>query len=115
MKINNLTKNVAIASNVILADNFFSRLIGLLNKSSLDSNDGLILRPCNAIHTWFMKFPIDIVFIDKNNKIIFLIENMLPGRRSPIIRPAKEVIEFKAGRIKQSGSEIGDQLEIKED
>ena len=69
LKILNLTRNAILAEKAIIADSFFRRLQGLLGQDSLASGAGLILKPCDSIHTFFMRFPIDAAFVDKNNRV----------------------------------------------
>jgi len=73
---------------------------------------GLIIVPCNSIHMFFMRFPLDIIFIDKSDTVVFLIENIKPWRFSRIVRKAHSVIELPAGIIHESRTEIGDILKI---
>ncbi len=70
VKIINKTKNTILAEEAYIADTVFSRVKGLLGKQSLDEGSALIIKPCNSIHTFFMRFPIDVFFVDRNNKIV---------------------------------------------
>ena len=115
MVIYNKTKEILIADQVKVANSFLTRLVGLLNKSSLSSSEALIIRPCKAIHTWLMKFSIDVLFLDENNKVIHIMENMVPGRKSPFIKKSHQVIELQAGKIALTGTEISDEIIIKEE
>lgn len=65
---------------VTVADGFWSRALGLLPRKSLPSHSALLIKPCKDVHTWFMRFGIDVLFLDKNNKIIGIKENVLPYR-----------------------------------
>ncbi|HLD40830.1 MAG TPA: DUF192 domain-containing protein, partial [Candidatus Omnitrophota bacterium] len=78
----NLTKNTVVAQNAGIADNLFSRMRGLLGRKSLNLQEGLILRPCNSIHTFFMRFPIDVVFLDRYDLIIKVYHSLSPWRLS---------------------------------
>lgn len=92
-------KNEVILENIRLADTFLKRLIGLMGKSKLNSDEGLIIRPCNSIHTFFMKFNIDVVFIDSDFKIVDIYIDLAPWKISKIYKNAKFVIEGKAGSL----------------
>lgn len=107
----NLTKEIEILNNIEIADTFESRLKGLLGRRSLDQGVGLIISPCNSVHCFFMKFSIDVAFIDKNNKVVKLIGNMKPGSVSPIISKAKFVIESNVGEL-TGFLEQGDEIRI---
>lgn len=115
METYNNTQKTLLAQKTIMADNFLTRLVGLLNKSSLDSNECLILKPCREIHTFFMRFNIDVLFLDKDCKVIFMMENMGPSRKSPRIKEAKMVVEMLAGKIAESGTKIGDEIFFREE
>ena len=102
MKNKNIVKiltieNKLILENVSIADSFFSRLKGLMGKSNIDDNIGLIIRPCKSIHTFFMKFNIDVIFIDGNSKVVDVYIDLAPWRISKIYKDAKFVIEGKSG------------------
>ncbi|MEM3434108.1 MAG: DUF192 domain-containing protein [Candidatus Methanomethyliaceae archaeon] len=88
-----------IAYRVFWADNFWTRLIGLLGREYLPSGECLILRPCRQIHTIGMGFPIDVVFLDREWHVVGAIKNMPPGRISPFFKDATMAIEFKGGSL----------------
>lgn len=112
MRIKNTSKGKFLAENCKVADTFRTRLRGLIGKSGLQTGDALFIKPCNSVHTLFMRFPIDVLFLDANNTVIFLIENMLPWKISPFVKKAKSVVEIPVGTIKASNTETGDSLEI---
>ena len=99
MKIYNSTQNNLIAEDVKIAENFFTRSVGLLSRKSLSQDEGLVIRPCCSIHTLFMKFPIDVLFINRKNEIIALYENVKPYRILPIHPTSYYVVELCAGQI----------------
>lgn len=99
MKIYNSTQNNLIADEVKVAENFFTRSVGLLSRKSLSENEGLIIKPCCSIHTLFMKFPIDVIFVNKKNKIVALYENVKPWRILPIHPTSHYVVELPANTI----------------
>ncbi len=103
-------KNGIILERVVIADNFSTRLKGLMGKKSLGENDGLLIKPCNSIHTFFMKFNIDVVFIDKNNRIISIYRNMLPWKFSKIYFESQFCIEGNKECFKDL--KIGDKINI---
>jgi len=110
MKIINKNKNTILAENACVANSSFKRIKGLLGKKELLSFSALIITPCNSIHTFFMRFPIDAVFVDSNHKVVKTISNMLPFRISGIYFNARSTIELPAGTIKQTSTQIGDYL-----
>lgn len=112
MRIENLSKNTVLADTCKIADNFFARFFGLMGKDRLSRGSGLLITPCNSIHMFFMKIPLDVVFIDKNNIIVYLLEDIRPWKISPVIRKACSTIELPAGTIKSTGTEVGDRLSL---
>lgn len=99
MKVYNSTQNNLIADKAEVADNFVTRTFGLIPKSSLNEGEGLIIKPCNSIHTFFMKFAIDVIFVNKKNEIVAFYENVKPWRILPIHFSSHYVIELPAGTI----------------
>ncbi len=83
-----------ILSNLYVADTFFSRAIGLLGKESLPPGSGILLSPCNQIHTFFMKFPIDVIFIDGHGKVIKVYNALPPWRITSLLWRSRSVIEM---------------------
>lgn len=112
MKITNLSKNRILAEEVILARSFFKRLKGLLGYKLLGPKQGMILLPSNSVHTFFMHFPIDILFVDKNNKVIMAISSLKPFSLTPICWRSKYIIELPAGVIQSTSTEKGDALAL---
>lgn len=70
----------------------------------------MALKPCNSVHTMFMAFDLDLLFIDKKNRVVELKTNMPPYRFSKIIQDSHMVLEFPAGSLEQTGTTIGDKL-----
>ncbi len=99
MKVYNSTQNNIISEQAKMADNFFLRSIGLILEKHFSEGKGLIIKPCCSIHTFFMKFNIDILFINKNNEIIALYENVKPWRILPIHATSSYVIELPSKTI----------------
>jgi len=113
VQILNLTKGAVIAQEAQLATSLGQRIKGLLGKRSLSADEALILKPCSSIHTFFMHFAIDVLFLDKNMRIIRLTQNMSPSRLSPIVWASCMVIELPAGKISQINTHVGDRVEFK--
>jgi hypothetical protein len=107
----NRTRGRQIAARVLKAADYESRSRGLLGRHSLDPAEGLWIVPCPMIHTFFMKFPIDVVFLTKDLKVARVMENLKPWRISPWVLRAHSVLELAGGVLTGSIS-IGDQLEI---
>jgi uncharacterized membrane protein (UPF0127 family) len=108
----NLTKKTWLATKVRKADNFLTRLVGLLKRTNLGPEEALWLMPSKGIHTIGMKFPIDVMFLTKDNQVIGLISGLAPYRISAVYLSSYSVVELPNGTIRKSRTEIGDQLEI---
>ena len=116
MKIVKIIKNNTILTQkVIRACTPWARLRGLLGRTSLASNEALVLSPCNSIHTFFMRFPIDAIFMDSSGKVLYLYSHLKPNRLTRIHWRAKEVIEVASGTIEQWKVRVGDILNYEED
>ncbi len=74
---------------------FWSRFKGLMLKKTIDRETLYILTPCNGIHMLFMRFPIDVVYLDAEGKVLRVIEGLKPWRLGPVIREARYVLEFQ--------------------
>ncbi len=112
MKLTNVTKGVVLAEEARLADSFLKRLTGLLGKKKLAKSQALIIKPCNSIHTFFMHFPIDVLFVNKNNAVIKVILGLKPFRLSGIYFNAAYAVELPPGTVGSSLSGVGDILSI---
>jgi uncharacterized membrane protein (UPF0127 family) len=108
----NLTKQTWLATKVRKADNFLTRLIGLLKRTHLGPEEALWLMPSKGIHTIGMKFPIDVVFLDRDHHVVGLMSGLSPYRISAVHLSGYSVLELPKGTIKKSCTEIGDQFEI---
>jgi uncharacterized membrane protein (UPF0127 family) len=107
----NRTKNTMVAANTRVADSFFSRLQGLLGSSPLQPGAGLYLIPCNAIHMFFMTFAIDAIFLDKENTVVGLEENLQPWKLSASYKKARGCLELPPGTIASTNTKLGDKIE----
>ncbi|MDP4119164.1 MAG: DUF192 domain-containing protein [Bacillota bacterium] len=92
-----IIEDTVIAYNVKIADSFFKRLVGLLNRDKLEDDEGLLLKKCNQIHTIGMRFNIDAVFLNKEGEIVYIEKDMGAGKISKRIKNACQVLELQAG------------------
>lgn len=112
MKATDRTSGKELAQTLAVADTFFSRLKGLLGKRELPHGEGLWIKPCNSVHTFGMRFPIDVVFLDKENLVVGLAKTLRPNRVSHLYSNASSVIELPLGTIDAAGSCIGNEVVI---
>jgi uncharacterized membrane protein (UPF0127 family) len=109
----NVTRGTQLTECGRVADNALTRLVGLLRDKMLAHGDGLWIVPCNSIHSFWMKFDFDAVFLDKNLKVVHLVREMKPGRISKIVFAAHSVLEVPAGLIAKTATELGDTFEMR--
>jgi uncharacterized protein len=88
-----------LAQNVLIADNLLTRMFGLMFQKSMGTKDGLLIDPCNSIHTFFMRFPIDVIFIGRNGKIVKILRDMKPWRMSWLYFQSSQVLEMNSGAL----------------
>jgi len=112
MRLYNTDRQRIIVENLEIAEARHSRTRGLIGRRSLDLKQGLMIRPCRWIHTFGMCFPIDVVYVNKDWRVVACQENLPPKRIGwPVLR-AYFVIELAAGAIRHSGLKAGDRLEL---
>ena len=109
--VRNATRSVLIGDAVAVADTSKKRRTGLLKHSGLQAGEGLWIVPCEAVHTWGMKFPIDVVFLNRKRKVLKLRKEM-GKRRIAVCLWAHSVLELPAGTLSRTGMQKGDQLEF---
>lgn len=95
-----------------VADSFFARLVGLLHTRELAHDAGLLIRPCNAVHTLGMAYAIDVLFLSKEGRVLKVVHAMPPGRLGAPVRGAKQVVELPAGAALRHGVVEGGHLEF---
>jgi len=112
MKARNLRNGKELSNNVTVADNLLKRMKGLLGRRDLPVGEALWIKPCMSIHMFFMKFPIDVVFLSKRNSVIATVKNIQPNRMTRLYLKAASVLELPAGIIEATLTEVGDEIEI---
>ena len=111
MKIANLTRQTELASYAEVAAHSAARNKGLLGRSGLPRGEGLWIVPCESVHTFFMKFPIDLVYLDRN-KCVRKVRSSVPAWRLSACLSAHSIIELPAGTIQRTKTATGDRLEF---
>jgi uncharacterized protein len=114
LRVSNLTRSTVLATHMEVADSAAKRNRGLLGRESLSAGEGLWISPCEAVHTFWMRFPIDLVYLDRKTQIRKLVCNVPPWRLSACLL-AHSVIELPAGTICNTQTETGDMLEFSAD
>ena len=112
MKLINKTKNIILAENVTIANTVSKRIRGLLGREDFNQGEALIIKPCNSIHTCFMRFPIDVLFVDKGNKVIQAISSITPFHFTNIYFRAAFAIELPFGTIQSTSTSENDTISL---
>ena len=112
MRLINQTRGTILAEEVIFANTSVKRLKGLLGNKSFLDGQALIIKPCNCVHTLFMRFAIDVLFVDKNNKVISSLNKLEPFRFSRIYWKSQVVVELPQGKLNSSLTQNGDSLQF---
>lgn len=109
----NSTTNALVADDLLLADSFYMRLMGLMGKPSFSKDKAMLFKGHPSIHTCFMRFPIDVVFLDKDMVVTDIIEDLKPWRFTSLFRfQSKYCIEFYSNQISNKISK-GDLLDVR--
>jgi uncharacterized protein len=109
--VRNLTRGTVLGDRVEVADTSQKRRTGLLKHERLEPGQGLWIVPCESVHSFFMKFPIDLVYLDRGKKVRRTRGAMVPWRMSACLT-AHSILELPVGTLERSGTEKGDQLEF---
>lgn len=107
----NTTRGTVLAEACLVANTSATRRTGLLKHQSLPPGEGLWIAPCEAVHTFGMKFDIDVLYLNKNKKVV-KIRAAMPKSRMSFCLTAHSVLELPSGMARQTSTEVGDQLEF---
>ena len=110
--VRNRTRGAILVSKVELADTPRTRRTGLLKRDKLEAGEGLWIYPTQAIHTFGMRFPIDVAFIDRRMRVKRLYHQLAPFRLTSLVWSAQSVLELPAGSLAGTGTAVGDELQI---
>ncbi|KJS10621.1 MAG: hypothetical protein JL56_12300 [Desulfotomaculum sp. BICA1-6] len=95
----NKSTGSVIADQVEVAESFARRLRGLMGRGSFPEGSALVLEPCRQVHTFFMRFPIDVIFVNGRGAVLHVMTDVPPRRISPYVRGAQKVVELPAGTL----------------
>jgi uncharacterized membrane protein (UPF0127 family) len=110
--VTNTTRRTVLAERAAVARGLAQRMAGLLTRAALAQGEALVIPGCGSIHTWFMRFPIDVVFL-KSGRAVKLIHALRPFRLA-WAPGADAVVELPAGTIARTATRLGEQLDIRE-
>lgn len=111
MIVNSSRGSYCLVRDLQPAFTFWRRLRGLMFRAELPAESGLLIAPCRSVHTMHMRFPIDVIFLDKAWCVVGLAPELAPWRFSRTYPQSWFVLECPAGTIEQSGTALGDRLE----
>lgn len=110
-RIVNETKATDLAVRARIADRFFPRMWGLLGRRDLPAGEGLVIVPCRSVHAAFMRFPLDVLFLDRQGVVRYAMQ-LMPWRFSPIVPAAHLVLELPLGTVARAATACGDVIRI---
>jgi uncharacterized membrane protein (UPF0127 family) len=110
----NRTRRCYVATDLRLAATHWSRFRGLMGRGAGDFGAGkaLWIVPCHGVHTLAMRFPIDVLYLDRNKVVVHLEQTLKPWRVAPVRMAAASVLELPEGTLRSTGTILGDVLDI---
>jgi len=113
LRVANMTRgNQLLVERGRVANNYWTRLRGLIGVRQLAAGDGMAIVPCSGVHCMFMSIPIDVVYVDRADRVVALDPEMKPWAVGRPRKGARYVIELPAGTITRTGTQVGDQLQV---
>jgi uncharacterized protein len=112
VQVQNVTRNQPLMIRGRLAANSWTRLRGLIGVRQLADGEGMLIKPCHGVHCMFMSIPIDVVYVDRSDRVVAVDKAMKPWAVGKIYRKSAYVVELPVGVIDASGTQPGDQLMV---
>ena len=100
-----------VCADCRVAERPFARMLGLMGRASLPAGAGVLFRPARDVHTWFMRFPIDVVFLDADGVVVDVLPSLRPWRAA-VRRGSRSILELAAGECERAGVKPGDRLAV---
>lgn len=110
VRISNQSKDTLLGGGIEVADSVRARSRGLLGSDGWQERDGMLLVPCRNVHTFGMRYDIDVAFLDRQHRVLKTVHGMRPGRISPLVPRARCALELPAGRLTETSTQPGDIL-----
>lgn len=111
IRVRNAVTGRILGDEIRVADTPWSRMRGLLGRPRPAPSEGMLFVPSRGVHTWFMKYPIDVILLDRNWKVVSLHPRLPPWKDTGLKRDARYALELPEGTIEETGTEMGDRLE----
>ncbi len=112
LRVENLTRGQTLVRSGRVARSFFARLRGLIGSAPLAPGEGLLIIPCSSVHTHFMRFPIDVLYLDAQQRVVGIDHALAPWRVGRFYRQVCAVLELPAGTAQATSTQVGDQLQV---
>jgi hypothetical protein len=110
VRVINRTRDILVAEQAELADNYWTRFVGLMGRRELPTGTGLVLKPGGGIHMWFMRIALDVLHVDKQDRVTHVLRGIRPWRFGPLFVGSKLAIELPVGAADKT--QVGDVVEI---
>ena len=110
--VRNTTRDCLLAQRAEVATTLLQRALGLIGRRDWAGGDGLVIEPCSAVHTLFMRLPIDVVYVGAEGRVLQTVRKLEPWRIGPVVLGSHWVLELPAGTTKQEVAQVGDRLEL---
>src|SRR6476661_11088866 len=112
VRVRNVSRETDLASHATMADSFWRRLRGLLGRDGLEQGEGLVIVPCSSVHMLGMRFPLDVLHLDKAGTVLRALPDLKPGQLGPMVWRSHVAVELPAGTIAATGTVPGDQVAL---
>jgi uncharacterized protein len=111
VRVENRTRDRLLGDRIAVADGIWTRLRGLLGRPEPEEGEGLLIVPCGGVHMYGMRYPLDVLLLDRERRVVALYPGLAPGKRTRMHRGARFALELRAGQIERTGTREADMLE----
>jgi uncharacterized membrane protein (UPF0127 family) len=108
LRVVNTRLDQELGAKIRVADGWLARLRGMLGRPAPKPGEGLLLTPCTSVHMYGMRYPLDVVFLDREGRVVALYPSLAPGSRTSWHRNATHALELPSGTVNRSGVKLGD-------
>jgi len=109
----NVSRDSLLGDRIRVANTHWTRLRGMLGRPNLDPGEGLLLDPCQSVHMYWMRYALDVAFLAEDGAVVAVYNELQPSRLSGRHKDAVRALELRAGMLEQSGTQVGDRIELK--
>lgn len=112
LRISNPVRQSVLGDRIGVADTTLTRFVGLMGRGSLAPGHGLLIRPSNGVHTFWMRFSIDVLLLDREHRVLSAYRSLRPFRMTAINWRSSSALELPSGTIAATNTQLGDQLQL---